>query len=87
VSRKPVRGFHQSDILNQQPDHPLAFAIGRVRVRPQPRKIRGQPEDLGALGGIQVPAGRGRPTASSSARPGMPWQIGSPPAMPARWQT
>ena len=46
-------GPQQGDVLDQEPDHALAFALGDGRVTPQPRKISGQGQDLLSLAGLQ----------------------------------
>ncbi len=44
----------QSDILQQQSNHPFAFAVGGVHLAPQPRKVGRQLKDRrnGVLAGL-----------------------------------
>ena len=40
-----IGGFDERDIVHEQADHAFPFAIGRVRIVPEPREVRRERED------------------------------------------
>jgi hypothetical protein len=50
--RRDLTLLEQGDIFDEQRQHPLAFALGRVRVAPDGGEIDGQCEEARALLGV-----------------------------------
>jgi hypothetical protein len=48
-------GAQQGDVVEQQPDHPLALPLRGRRICPEPREVGGEGEDTGPLGRVDEP--------------------------------